>query len=139
MRKILDVANTSNPDKSAPNLLDVTGVDTVVVPAREEGFQRVFIGENRWHVVRIQSTVRPQIKFIAVYRVAPISAITHIAPVRSIEPWQDTDKFVVNFSDSARELGPIPLVKGGRVMGVQSLRYTTRTKLDRAKTLDDVW
>jgi hypothetical protein len=139
LRKILDVANTSNPDKSAPNLLDVTGVDTVVVPAREEGFQRVFIGENRWHVVRIQSTVRPQIKFIAVYRVAPISAITHIAPVRSIEPWQDTDKFVVNFSDSARELGPIPLVKGGRVMGVQSLRYTTRTKLDRAKTLDDVW
>jgi hypothetical protein len=56
-------------------------VDTVVVPAREDGFSETFLGENRWYEIRIHGTMRPQIKYIAGYRVAPISAITHIAAV----------------------------------------------------------
>ncbi len=83
--------------------------------------------------------MRPQIKYIAVYQVAPVSAITHIAPVKSIEPWKDTDKFVLNFSEAAKPIGPIPLVKGGRVKALQNLRYTTRARLLASKTLDDVW
>jgi len=119
--------------------VDTTEVDTVVVPARQEGFQAVFLGENCWHAVRIHGTVRPQIKHIAAYQVAPISAITHVAPVKSIEPWKDTGKVVVNFSEPARPIGPIVLVKGGRVKAPQSLRYTTRARLEAAKTLDDLW
>jgi hypothetical protein len=65
--------------------------------------------------------------------------ITHIAPVKSIEPWKDTGKFVVNFAEPAREIGPIELVKGGRVKPLYNLRYTTRGRLESAKTLDDVW
>ena len=114
-------------------------IDTLVVPAREDGFQEVFLGENRWYAVRIHGTMRPQIKFIAGYQVAPISAITHIAPVKSIEPWKDTGKVVVNFTEPAREIGPIPLVKDGRVKAPQNLRYTSRERLDAAKTLDDIW
>src|SRR6266704_818088 len=34
-----DIASTSNLDKSARKLLDVSEVDTLVVPSREEGFQ----------------------------------------------------------------------------------------------------
>jgi len=71
--------------------------------------------------------------------VAPISAITFIAPVKSIEPWKDTNKVVVNFAEPAREIGPIPLVKGGRVKALQNLRYTSRGRLETAKTLDDIW
>jgi hypothetical protein len=52
-------------------------IDTVVVPAREDGFQDVFLGEDRWYSVRINETVQPQIKYIAAYQVAPVSAITH--------------------------------------------------------------
>ncbi len=114
-------------------------VDTVVVPAREEGFREVFLGEHRWWAVRIHGTMRPQIKYIASYQVAPISAITHIASVKSIDPWKDTDKVVVNFAEPAREIKPIPLVKDGRVKPLYSLRYTTREKLEAAKTLDDIW
>jgi hypothetical protein len=114
-------------------------IDTIVVPAREEGFQEVFIKENCWHAVRIHGTMRPQIKYIAAYRVAPISAITHIAPVRSIEPWKETNKFALNFAEPAKEIGPISLTKGGRGKGLQNLRYTTREALEKAKTLDDVW
>ncbi len=119
--------------------VDPTEVDTVVVPARREGFQEVFLGEDQWRAVRIHGAMRPQIKYIAAYQVAPISAITHVAPVKAIEPWKDTGKFALIFAEPARELGPIPLVKGGRVKALQSLRYTTRERLLAAKTLDDVW
>src|ERR1700740_372558 len=119
--------------------VDASTVDTVVVPAREEGFQDVFLKENRWHAVRLHGTMRPQIKYIAAYRVAPVSAITHIAPVRSIEPWKDSDKFVLTFAEPAKEIGPIPVVRNSRVKALYNLRYTTREALEKAKTLDDVW
>jgi len=126
----------AEPLKSRP---DVSEADTVVVPAREDGFREVFLGENTWRTIRVHGTMRPQIKYIAAYQVAPISAITHIAPVKSIEPWKDTGKYAVYFSEPAREIGPIPLVKGGRVKALQNIRYTTRKDLAAAKTLDDLW
>jgi hypothetical protein len=119
--------------------LETGEVDTVVVPARSDGFQETFLGENRWYAIRIHGTMRPQIKYIAGYQVAPTSAITHLAPVASIEPWKDTGKFVVNFAEPARDIGPIPLVRAGRVKALQNLRYTTRNRLEAAKSLDDVW
>lgn len=60
-----------------------------------------FVGENRWYAIRIHGTMRPQIKHIALYQAAPKSAITHIAPVKSSEPWKDSGKFVVNFAAPA--------------------------------------
>jgi hypothetical protein len=114
-------------------------LDTVVVPARAEGFQEVFLGEDRWYKIRIHPTMRTQIRYIAVYQVAPLSAITHIAPVRSIDPWEDSGKYVVNFAEAARPIGPIPLAKPGRVSHLQGIRYTNHERLEEAKTLDDVW
>jgi len=125
--------------ESVPEPVDASELDTVVVPAREDGFQETFLGENRWYAIRIHGTMRPQIKYIAAYRVLPTSAITHIAPVSSVEPWKDTAKFVVNFSEPAKQIGPIPLVKGGRVKAPQNLRYTTREKLMAARSLEDLW
>ena len=83
--------------------------------------------------------MRPQIKHIAAYQVAPVSAIMHVEPVKSIEPWKDSGKYVVNFSVPARPIGPIKLVKGGKVKALQNLRYTTLARLEAAKTLDDLW
>ena len=114
-------------------------IDTVVVPAREEGFQDTFLKENRWYAIRIHGTMRPQIKYLAVYQVAPQSAITYIAPVSSIEPWGDTNKFIVNFAEPARKIGPIPLLKNGLVKAPQNLRYTNYERLQHAKSLDDIW
>jgi hypothetical protein len=114
-------------------------VDTVVVPAREDGFKEVFLGENRWYEIRIHHSVIPRIKYIAAYQVAPVSAITHWAPVKNIEPWQGSGKFVVNFAKPAKEIEPIPLVPKSRVKGLQNIRYTSFDKLQRAKTLDEVF
>jgi hypothetical protein len=134
-----DLPTELNAQSGEERRADPTEVDTVVITAREEGFQTVFIGENRWHHVRIHGTMRPQIKYAAAYQVAPVSAITHIAPVKSIEPWGETGKFVLNFSEPAIPIGPIQFVPSGRIKAPQSLRYTTKNRLEQAKTLDDVW
>ena len=83
------VASAGSREAGEPTI-DAADIDTVVVPARNDGFQAVFLHENRWYAIRLHATMRPQIKYIAVYQVAPISAITHIAPVRDVEPWQDS-------------------------------------------------
>jgi hypothetical protein len=62
----------------------------------------------------------------------------NIAPARSIEPWKDTAKFVLNFAEPAKEISPIQLVKGGRGKALQNLRYTNRQTIERAETLDDI-
>lgn len=116
-----------------------TDIDTVVVPAREDGFSDVFLAENRWYAVRIHGSMRPQIKYIAVYQVAPVSAITHLAPVKSIEPWKDTGKYVINLAEPAKEITPIPMLRSGHVRSFQNLRYTNRARLASAKSLEDIW
>jgi hypothetical protein len=116
-----------------------TDIDTVVVPAREDGFKEVFLGENRWYAVRIHGSMRPQIKYIAAYQVAPHSAITHFAQVKSIEPWRDSGKFVINFVEPAKEIRPIPMLQKGKIKSFQNLRYTTKERLAKASSLDELW
>lgn len=120
-------------------IMNPEDIDTVVVPAHEEGVQEVFLQKNCWYSVRIRGAVRSQIKYIAVYQVDPISAITYVAPVKSIEPWKDSGKVVLYFTEPAKPIGPIPLVKGGKVKALQNLRYTTHERLMKAKTLDEVF
>jgi len=82
----------------------------------------------------------PEIKHIAVYRVAPISAITHVAPVESVDPWQDTGKYTIKCAEHPKELlKPIKLVPKGKVRAPQSLRYTSYERLINAKTMEDVF
>lgn len=119
--------------------VDIGEFDTIVVPAREDGFKETFLGENKWYAIRIHASMIPQIKYIAAYQVAPVSAITHWALVKSIEPWEDTGKFVVNFAEPARGLGPIPLVPRSRVKALQNARYTSFDRLQKAKSLDEVF
>jgi hypothetical protein len=123
-------------DKGA---VDIGELDAIVVPAREDGFQETFLGENRWYAIRIHSSMIPQIKHIAAYRVAPISAITHLAPVSNIVPWKDTGKYCLEFSEPAREIRPIKLGQPGRGKAPQAPRYTSLNKLTQAKTLADIF
>jgi hypothetical protein len=118
---------------------DPSDLDTIVVPAREVGFRRVFLSENRWWAVRIHPTMAKQLKYIAAYLTAPKSAITHYASIHSIEPWQNTGKVVINFEEPAKEISPLKLIKNGRIAPLYGLRYTKFEKLQNAKSLDDVF
>jgi len=134
-----DVTASIPPEGTDVPPIPPADIDTLVVPGRPDGVQETFLGENRWYEIRIHGSMKPQIKYIALYQVAPISAITHLAPVKSIEPWKDTGKYVVNFAEPAKAIGPIPLVKGGRVRAMQNIRYTILARLKSAKSLDDIW
>jgi hypothetical protein len=63
--------------------LNADEIDTIVVPAQAQGFQEVFLDENRWYSIRINGSIRPQIKYIAGYQVAPVQAVTYFARVKS--------------------------------------------------------
>jgi hypothetical protein len=81
--------------------------------------------------------MKPKIRYIAVYQVAPVSAMTHMAEVADIEPWRDTEKYCVTFKEPAQKIGPIFLVPGGRIAAPQSIRYTSFARLQKAKSFDD--
>lgn len=112
--------------------------DTVVVPAMEEGFQEVFIGQNCWYAIRISGGMLPRIKYVAAYRTAPVSAITHYAPVERIEPYGEGGKYRLVFAEPAKELPTIPY--GNAVTGtMQGPRYTTLAKLLAASSVGDLF
>jgi len=114
-------------------------LDTVVVPAWDEGFLDTFMTKKCWYQIQMSANMREVVTHIAVYRVAPTSAITHIADIESIKPYKDTDGFIILFAHNPQEIRPVKLAKNGKVRAPQSRRYTNREKLLQARTLDDLW
>jgi len=110
--------------------------DTVIVPAREDGFKRQFLGNNQWFAIRLSPAMKDRIKYIAAYQVAPISAVTHIAEIQEIRPYQDTGKYQIIFKGPAETIGPI--TSGALKYSLQGPTYVQREKLLVAKTLAEV-
>ncbi len=112
-------------------------LDTIIVPAQKEGFEKVFLGEDAWHAIRIAGGKLEKIKYVAGYQTRPISAITHYAPVARIEPYGEEGKYKLVFSEKAKPIGPIPAgnIPSGSMQGP---RYTSFAKLKTATTLADV-
>ena len=110
--------------------------DTIVVPARKEGFDRVFLGEDRWYAIRISAGMRDRIKYIAGYQIAPISAVTHIAEVSHVKPHGSNGKFEVVFKGPATKLKKPIRIKNGRYAPYGPI-YVDNQKLLKAKSLED--
>jgi hypothetical protein len=110
--------------------------DTVIVPARKGGFDRVFLAQNQWYAIRISPAMKDRLKYIAAYQVAPVSAVTHIAEIEDIRPYQDSGKYIVKFKGPAKPIGPIG--PGKLKYTFQGPTYVQREKLIKAKTLEDV-
>jgi hypothetical protein len=130
-----DSASTTPEQKSKPTDTDEL---VMVVPCRDWGFNKAFIGENSWYYVRISAGKIDRIKWCAAYQVAPVSAITHIAPVDRIVQFGEQGQYKLIFSSPAVKLDhPIPLgaIKSGAMQGP---RYTTLSKLKSAKDFSDL-
>jgi hypothetical protein len=120
--------------------VDIEELDTIVVPANEEGFQETFLGENCWYAIRMSSAMIDRVKYIAAYQTAPISAITHWAEIARIEKYKKTNKYILFFKNSAKKISPVKLPEGKkRGMAPQAPRYTSFRKLRRAKVLSDIF
>lgn len=114
------------------------GRDTVLVPAQAEGFKDVFLGEDCWYAIRIGGGMLNRIKYIAAYQSAPVSAITHYAPVKQIEPYGDEGKYRLVFTEPAKPIGPIPFADAPSG-AMQGPRYTSLKKLLAAKKVSELF
>ncbi len=135
----MPVVSYKKETKTSTKTIDPSEIDTIVIPAREDGFREVFIGENCWYSIRIHPSMIPKIKYIAAYQVAPVSAITHIATVKSIDQWKDSNKYILRFTQPAKKIEPIKLVAKGTVKALQNSRYTSKEILSKAKTLEEAF
>lgn len=118
---------------------DADELDTIVVPAREDGFVEEFLKNDRWFAIRISATMLEKIKYIAAYQVAPISGITYIAEVERIEKYRDTGKYIVFFKPgTVKKINKVSLgTKKG--LAPQAPRYSSHRTITTAKSLDDLW
>lgn len=122
-----------------PSDVDADELDTIVVPAREEGFNEEYLKNNRWFAIRISSAMIDKIKYIAAYQVAPVSGITYIADVDRIEKYKDTNKYIVYFKDgTVRKINKVSLGKK-KGLAPQAPKYSSHKAILTAKTLDDLW
>ncbi len=117
---------------------DLAAQDTIVVGAIDPGFEDVAMGEKRFRAFRVAEWRKPALKWMAFYRAAPISAITHVAPISAIQPYGDTGKYEFLFSSVPAPL-PQSVGKGNAPPAQFGVRYTSLAKLQNAKVLSDLW
>tara|TARA_X000000368_G_C22978120_1_gene688590 strand:- start:234 stop:1253 length:1020 start_codon:yes stop_codon:yes gene_type:complete len=135
--------------KTQKTNLKIDEIDTIVVPARKDGFEQVFIGHNCWYAIKMSSSMIEKIKYIAAYQVAPESAITHYAEIDHIEKYTDQNKhetdtwnyinqnkYILYFKGKAKQIGPLKLNKHNAPQGPQ---YANSNKLFEAKELSEVF
>lgn len=113
--------------------------DTIVVPAQQDGFEKVFLGENQWYYIRIDKKRLKKIKWIAVYVGAPVSAITHYAKVKG-EPELDENegKYIIKFDGEPIQLTHKIILGDINSMYVRSNKYITKQQLLEAREYKDI-
>jgi len=126
------------PSSDPVGKTDKPWLDTIVVPAKQDGFDEVFLGKNCWYAIRIAGGMLPKIKYIAAYRSQPESSVTHYAPVASIEPYGEEGKYKLIFAEPAKPIGPIPYADAPSG-SMQGPRYTSLQKLLTAKKLTELF
>ncbi|QBR84706.1 GIY-YIG nuclease family protein [Legionella israelensis] len=147
MLQMLPLVGIHNFEKNKTVLLQLeekesyksTDIDTIVVPAKEYGFNKAVLGENRWYYVRIAGGKLKKIKYIAIYQTQPISAITHWAKVERIDKHGETGKYIIYFEGLPQEIEPIQFDSRTPSGSMQSPRYTNFNKMMSVKKLSDLF
>jgi hypothetical protein len=103
--------------------------NTLIVPARPEGFRDVFLKQKVWYSVPISEQMLPYIMYLAIYQVAPISAITHYVKVDKIEKYKNTRKYILYFSEEPKEIKHVKLDHSYKALAPQTHRYTNLQQL----------
>ncbi len=114
-------------------------IDTLVCPAKEDGFNDVFLNENRWFAVRINPQRISKIKYLAMYESKPISAIRYIGVVKEIKPYKNSGKYEIILEGKPTKIKPIKATGDTLSLAPQSPRYTIKSLIDKATTLADIF
>jgi len=108
--------------------------DTIVCPAHVDGFEKEFLGKDRWYAIRISKKVIPRLRYIALYVTSPVNQISHYGRIRAIKPWRDSGKYIVFLKGNAKRIGPIEF---SPKVHLQAPRFALMARLQRARTLAD--
>jgi len=120
-------------------MTQIDSIDTIVVPARPDGFHSVFVEKLEWPTLRIGSKKVEQVKYIAVYQVAPISAITHYAKITQYTRLEQKGRYKVSFEGPPIEITQVPYSPSKDSSVVQGPRYTSLAKILCSNCLTDVF
>lgn len=113
-------------------------LNTLVVACSHENFEQIFIGENSWYPISIDKNKISQIKFVVAYRKMPVAAITHLAEIEMIIPYENTKKYKVIFKEKPKEIMHIPMGQDQRNVP-QNPRYTTLDNIKNSKNMDSLY
>lgn len=111
--------------------------NTAIFPAWNDGFEKVFLGKKQWYSVRVAAWRIPSIEYIACYRSAPISGITHFAKVKNIEPLPN-GKYKIWFDGDPTPLEKIVRLGDSDMMAIRSVQYTSLEKLKNANDISEL-
>jgi predicted Mrr-cat superfamily restriction endonuclease len=114
-------------------------LDTIVCAAQQEGFESAFLSQKAWWAIRINKNKIPFIKYIAMYQVAPISAITHYGEVDRIEPYQDSKKYIVYLKGEPKELETHVKLGEHVHLSPQAPRYALMEKIEEAQNMKELF
>lgn len=115
--------------------------DTVILSSKDRGFEETFLGEMEpacWYPCKIRENMEHKLKYIAIYRGKPVSAITHYAKIKEFKDDQERECKVCYFEGSAIEL-PNKIKLGNKASCFfRGAKYTSLESLLNAKTADEV-
>lgn len=135
---VLEIAGT----RQSPTRRErAEGVDTIVCPAREDGFKEAFLDKSAWWAIRLSPSLIPQLKWIAMYESKPVKAIRWVGKIQGngIKPYKNTGKYIISVEKKSKVYPPINLDANKKGVAPQSPRYTTHEKLKKAKHISDLW
>lgn len=112
--------------------------NTVVLSATGRGFEETFLGEDEpacWYPCRISEAREAGLKYIAIYRGQPVSAITHYAKIHHFENDENKKCKVCYFDGDPIALPNVVKLgnrggyffKGPKYTSLESLMNATRT------------
>jgi len=115
--------------------------DTVILSSIGTGFEDVFMGEKEemcWYPCRISEPRQKQLKYISIYRGAPVSGITHYAEIKEFKYDPGKKCKVCYFNGEPREL-PNKITLGGKdSCFFVGAKYTKLEQLLSSKTASEL-
>lgn len=118
---------------------DQRSFDTIVSPCSGDGFQEAFVGKNAWWAVRIGQPAQASLKYLALYEVAPISAIRAYAKITYIEPMPDEPgRYKIHHDGNIHYLDSPVVLGENSNLSLQGSRYYLLKDIMASKTIGEL-
>jgi len=114
--------------------------DTILTSAVPKTMKNMFLDERKWGEIKIGLEKYYLIQYIAIFVKHPTAAITHIGKVSYIVYNPENRKSTIFLEGKPTKLKKsIPYDKNWRNHNAHGMVYTTKERIDNAKTLADVY